>query len=165
MRIFFRTGLIVGCGLAVAMTLGACSDTSAENPEALLVGAWTQSAPITMEESGVTISMTNGYVTYAKDGTSNGGLSMRFEGLPENMSKFDITSDATWRIEDGVIIENMVNANISSKAGSPQGEMMAAEMENVMREEAESRSVIKSLTKSELVIYQAETDLTLTYSR
>lgn len=167
MRVVFPPRLLTGCALAFTISLSACSKAAdtADTPEALLVGSWTQSAPLTLQDSGINISMTDGFVTYAADGSSNGGMSMNLEGLPENISKFDIKSNATWRIEDGFLIENMVTANVSSIGGSPQGDMMASEMEAAMQSDVEARSEILSLTKDELVVYQAETDLTMKYKR
>ncbi|WP_427453680.1 hypothetical protein [Litorimonas sp. WD9-15] len=162
MKPFFKPSILKTVLVTSAIALGACSKAT---PETLIVGDWKQGAPITIEEAGTTVSMTDTNITYAADGTSKGDVQMTLSGVPADFASYMISTTGTWKIEDGMLIEGISDIDVKPGSNAAQAIAIAAQMETAMAAEVESRSEIKTLTKDSLVVYQAETDLTMNFTR
>jgi len=106
MRAVFKPSIFAPICVSVALTLGACS--KADTPETLIVGEWTQAEVLTIEQAGVAVSMKDGTVNYAKDGSSKGTMVMSIGGMPDELANYNISTTGTWRIEENMLVEAQV---------------------------------------------------------
>ncbi len=162
MKSFFKPKVFVALSAVAVLAVSGCSE---KTPEQLILGDWKQVEAVTIDESGTSVTIKDTTLSYLKDGSSKGTMSMSLAGLPDDLANYDITTTGTWKIEDGILIETLTDASVSNPANSPQGNEIAGQMEAGMKGQPEGRSEIKELTKSSLVVYQKETDLSLSFTR
>lgn len=163
MKPVFKPSIFALICVTVALALSACSKS--DTPETLILGDWKQAEAITIDQAGVSVSMTDGTVSYAKDGTSKGTMAMSIGGMPEEFANYNINTTGKWRIEDNMLVESLVDAKVTSASGSPQAAAIATQMKAGMLAQAEGKSEIRELTKASLIVHQPEVDMTMTFKR
>lgn len=90
---------------------------------------------------------------------------MSIGGLPDELANYNINTTGTWRIEENMLVEAIVDAQVTSASGSPQAAAIASQVQVGMLAQAEASSEIRDLTKAVLVVHQPETDTTMTFKR
>lgn len=163
MKPVFKLSIFAPICVTAALALSACSKP--DTPETLIVGDWKQAEVLVIEQAGVAVSMKDGAVSYAKDGSSKGTMVMSIGGLPDELANYNINTTGTWRIEENMLVEAIVDAQVTSASGSPQAAAIASQVQVGMLAQAEASSEIRDLTKAVLVVHQPETDTTMTFKR
>lgn len=148
-----------------AVSLAACGGSGAETPAELIVGEWVQTTPITISDSGATIQISNSMNTYRADGTTEGTASMTIQPVPVGVGGFEISAAGDWRLEDGILVEDLTDMDVKASGSNPQAFALAAQMQVGMQNQGESRSEIRELTKDSLVLYAPATDIEIRYTR
>jgi hypothetical protein len=174
MRNIFISGMLIvttaftGCSKKEP---AATDNTNVESIDAkyakTLVGQWKAVKPVTETEAGVTVIMSNLSSVYFSNGTSSwsGDMEIIANGIPDNLKKFRIKTDATWQITDSALRENITKLSISPHVVSPTGLLTGKAMAKQMKSAPTTHSQIISLDKDRLILKERESGITIEYRR
>lgn len=144
------------------LALTACGGKD-KTPGQLIVGSWASKAPITMEESGMNISIDNMNVTYKKDHTTKFSADMSMSGLMAMEMSFAGTG--TWAIEGDQLTETMTTVDVDMKTEVPGMPDMNKMMSEQMIAEGNTTSTIITLDKKSFVVKENDSDLLIEFVR
>lgn len=145
------------------LALTACGGDKAKTPEQLIVGTWVSTAPIVVEESGMTISITDMAVTYKKDNTTKFNADMAMSGLMAMELSFSGTG--TWAMEGDQLTETITAVDVDMKTEVPGMPDMNDMMSEQMIAEGKTTSTIVSLDKKTYVVKDNDSGETMTLKR
>jgi predicted small lipoprotein YifL len=161
MRPIFKTTAFMAAGLAT-ISLTACG---AKTPEQLILGEWVQAAPVSMTEQGMTVTLSETSTHYKADGSVKGSATIKLGGLPDNMSTYVMAGNGTWSLVDGKLVETMNSANVMAAGDNANAKAVAEQMQDQFQGQTATTSEIIKLTKSELIVRDLESDITMNYKR
>jgi len=152
----FQRCLILLTGLLIV----ACSNPGIGPDEALLHGTWLQEGAT---QSDPTLVVDNAVITYAPDGTSDFNAVMTLtenDGIPE---RFAIAAQVLWTLEETILIRTLQDVSVTPDISTPDGDALAAALENAYRESPPGRLIIEQIDEVTMTLLDADTGTNLTY--
>ncbi|GLQ20433.1 hypothetical protein ACFFUB_00110 [Algimonas porphyrae] len=143
----------------------ACAGDTPKTQAELLVGEWDQVAPVTINEGGQTITLSDGEVEYKHDGTSEGETMMTISGMPEALASYRLDANGTYRLDGDVIISQITSVDVDPVGSDEQARQMASQMATMMAAGPESRSTILSIDTDTLVLRDEASGGEIRYTR
>lgn len=160
MRQLFKTVFLALCG---AVVLNACG--AAQSPDELIIGDWNQVKAISIDDAGVSLEISESSARYLSDGTSQSSARLKIGNVPDALSTYEVKSLGTWKIERSKLIETITNAEVISPNDSPQAAGIARQMQDTILAAEPSTADILALTKTQMTLYEAETNYTIRFER
>jgi hypothetical protein len=151
--------LFVPLGLLILI---ACQSEQIGPDPSLLYGTWAQDGVTQVDP---TLSVNQAVITYAADGTSQFDAIMTFtanNGIPE---RFSIRADVAWTLEETVLTRTLTDVSVVPDIPTPEAEQIARALEDAYRGSPPGRLIIEALDDTTLVLLDAATQTTLSYSR
>lgn len=150
-------------GFIASLTLSACGASQA--PEELIIGDWVQTKSVSIDDSGVSLDISDSTIRYLSDGTSQSSARLKIGNVPEALSTYQVDTAGTWRIEDAALIEGVTTAIVKSTSGNPQAAGIARQMQETIISAEETSAEILALTKTQMTLREAETNYVIRFEK
>ena len=159
MRLFALTAL------TSAAFLTACGSGAPKTQAELLLGEWDQVSPISITQSGLSITISDGEVEFDDDGTSGSEMTMTIASLPEGAKAYRMEVESTYILTGNSLSETMTEGTVTPVTANAQSNDFAARFQAGMMQMPTSEATIVSLTDDTLVLRESESGAEVTYER
>lgn len=157
--------------MAVIVGLSACnpgagpdSTTTSQNAvEQSLLGTWTSNEPITIANSAdSTVTMTESSIIFRSDGTLTRKMRVSVTNpfVVGNPMKMDMESDATWSATRKTLKDTLTSVTVTPLNYKEELASEIKPMEDDILSEPDSVTQIKSITDTEIILYEPADDIT-----
>ena len=99
--------------LSASLVLAACGGAPA-TPDALIVGEWEQSAPVSVGEGQMAMTMSSSEMEYDADGTMEGEVMITIPAMAETADEYRMTAEGRYRVEGTTLIEMVENVKVEA---------------------------------------------------
>ena len=150
--------------LSASLVLATCGGAPT-TPDALIVGEWEQSAPVSVGEGQMAMTMSSSEMEYDADGTMEGEVMITIPAMGETADEYRMTAEGRYRVEGTTLIETVENVTVEALDGGDEAAQVARMVQAAMLSQAESRSEIVSIDRKRLVTRAEGTGLELAFDR
>jgi len=149
--------------LVIALICTACA--AEQTPEMLIIGDWSQIESVPVTDEGVTLEISESQARYLTDGTSITSSIMEIDNVPDELATYRLDGKGTWRIENGMLFEQVSQINVRGTDGNPQAASIAKQMEQTITSAGESQTEILALSNDLMTLKNTETGLILRFEK
>jgi hypothetical protein len=150
-------------GLVTALALSACG--VGPSADELIVGDWVQTKSIEVDDTGVSLEISDSSIRYLSDGTSQSSARLKIGNVPAALSTYQVEAVGTWAITKSNLIETITQADVINTSGNPQAAAIAQQMADTILAAEPSSAEILTLTQTQLTLRETEANYTIQFEK
>ncbi len=157
----------LGLFCAICLALSACNSTSSDTlnaKEQQIVGTWETNSPIVIyQDNDATVTLTSSRYTYRADKTASSTMEMETASaaLEDGPIKMKFSDTMTWSVSGQSLNETLTSSSIEVLNYKDLMAGEAESMEQDFMEDPDSVSQIKSLSDTEMTLFEPADDITI----